>query len=347
MDARTGHGIGMLACLLAIAGCTSNAEGGVVGRADDVVAQPSPTASADPIATSSTTTSSTTTSTSSAPIATTAPASASILDTQILVPDVVGFTQAEAVETLAALNLDSPVVVERESFKEPGLVIRQHPAPGVVARFPVELVVAVSVADVPDFAGSAASEARRWANDREIANSYSTLLTLDFPDGSVISQTPAAGEAAQRELALVVAQAPATMMLADLAAEASDDYGSSAIRLAGVEHPATPYFDLGTNFVSNETGFVTFDIETGWVRLLMTLGIDDTNSAESTVQIDVFIDGVLLHTEILVVGTAVSLDFDIAGASRLHISATALAGGNDIDVGLIDTLLVGDQPAAP
>ena len=345
MDCRRRHAVAALALLVALAGCSSSARGSVTPISQDRDSA-TPTAAA---AISTTTVTGVPTTSSSIPIVTTVPISSPepILSSQVLVPDLVGLALADAVEALESLELDDPTVVTRESFKEPGRVIRQQPAPGAVARYAVELVVSSPVANVPDFVGTPASNARTWANDREISHSHTTVLTLDHPEGAIISQTPAAGAAAERELALVVAQNPLTMLLGDLPATASDDYGKAAIQLSGVDHPATPYFDIGTNFVSNETGFVTYDINQEWVRLLVTIGIDEGNDPASMVQIDVFIDDVLVTTEELRVGSPHAMNVDLTGASRVHITAVALSGGSDIDVGLVNAVLVSDQPAAP
>jgi len=117
----------------------------------------------------------------------------------IAVPNVVGMTQAEAQQVLEDEGLKTGEVTEKEVAEtEPGTVLSQDPTVGteVAKASAVNLEVAAGavLAKVPDVVGRTQDTAEQLITDAKLEPSVSGAPSDAVPAGSVVSQTPTAGQ---------------------------------------------------------------------------------------------------------------------------------------------------------
>ena len=119
---------------------------------------------------------------------------------KVAVPDVVGKTIEEAVADIEDAGLVVADVQETEDpSAEPGSVVSQTPEAGtkVEKGSGVTLTIAVSteMGEVPDIVGKTEEEARQLIIDAGfVPDPQPTQVSEEVPAGSIIEQTPAAGE---------------------------------------------------------------------------------------------------------------------------------------------------------
>jgi serine/threonine-protein kinase len=115
----------------------------------------------------------------------------------IVVPDLVGLTQAEAKKVLAAAHLKVGQVVPQNSDQPPGQVLAADPPPG--QQVPINTAVTLTVSNgrvqVPKVVGMTVDQATQTLQ----AAGFQVKLNPDTSPGSahVVSQDPAAGSYAQ------------------------------------------------------------------------------------------------------------------------------------------------------
>jgi eukaryotic-like serine/threonine-protein kinase len=116
--------------------------------------------------------------------------------TQVRVPNVVGFTQTAAEQTLRDAGL-KPVTETNVSDQAPGIVLQQDPAKGELLDRGAEVTIVVSKArkqvDVPTVVGQTVDEARATLEDAGLNLGKSTDQESSETEGTILEQTPAAG----------------------------------------------------------------------------------------------------------------------------------------------------------
>ncbi|HKJ01500.1 MAG TPA: PASTA domain-containing protein [Longimicrobiales bacterium] len=111
------------------------------------------------------------------------------------VPSVVGISTGNARRALADRDLEMGSILQVESAEPPGTVLRQAPEAGrpVPLRSTVDLVVAQGV-PVPDLSGTDTLQARSLLGAARLALGAAESRTSVAPVGSVIEQSPPAGD---------------------------------------------------------------------------------------------------------------------------------------------------------
>jgi serine/threonine-protein kinase len=118
---------------------------------------------------------------------------------RILVPDLRGRNQADAIGALTKAGLAIGPTLEREGPEPQGTVADHQPAAGaeVDAGTAVSLWIAVSappaLVEVPDLGGRTGSEAERIISQRNLALGRATTAESANPSGTVVRQEPSAG----------------------------------------------------------------------------------------------------------------------------------------------------------
>jgi eukaryotic-like serine/threonine-protein kinase len=161
--------------------------------------------------------------------------------TQVGVPDVVGDPVADAQATIEGRDLVADIVEEPTSDAEPGIVLRQNPAPNtrVDAGSTVTLTVSAPPANVTvpaNLVGMTQAEA-----EAAIVAANLTVGTItpntesDEEPGTVLSSNPASGESVppQTAVALEVAEEPDAITVPDVAGQ-SEQAARDAITGAGL-----------------------------------------------------------------------------------------------------------------
>jgi serine/threonine protein kinase len=116
--------------------------------------------------------------------------------TQVRVPDVVGFTQTAAEQTLRDAGL-KPVTETRASDQAPGIVLEQDPPKSELVDRGAEVTIVVSKArrqvDVPTVVGQTVDEATATLNDAGLKLGKTTEQESSETEGTIIEQSPTAG----------------------------------------------------------------------------------------------------------------------------------------------------------
>ena len=141
----------------------------------------------------------------------------------VLVPSLVGRTQAQAGELLKKAELVSGDVTSEESRRRQGTVLSQDPAPErrVVIGSSVDFVVARPVTvQVPSLVGRTRSDAAGLLQRAELALGDVTSQEARRPPGIVLSQQPAAGTIVTVDTAVAIVTAtPVTTLVPNLVSQ--------------------------------------------------------------------------------------------------------------------------------
>ena len=118
---------------------------------------------------------------------------------EITLPDLTNMTLDEAREELETLGLQYLIEYRFDEEFEENRIISQNPAPGrnVRENFPVELLVSTyeNAGEVPDVIYSTLDDARFLLDDAGFTVGELEYVFSDLPQGTVIRQTPRAGDA--------------------------------------------------------------------------------------------------------------------------------------------------------
>jgi serine/threonine-protein kinase len=132
---------------------------------------------------------------------------------QVRVPNVVGFTQTGAEQRLREVGL-KPVTETRVSDQTAGTVLDQDPPQGEVVNSGSDVTITVAKAprqiDVPSVVGQTIDDARAALEDAGLKLGKTSEQESSEAEGSIISQTPAAGERVDKGTAVdvIVAKTP-------------------------------------------------------------------------------------------------------------------------------------------
>lgn len=190
------------------------------------------------------------------------------------VPDVTGFTQAQATEAIEAEGLVVAVGIESEPSPKiaRNSVTRTEPVAGTGAKRgdEVKLYVASGQVDLPDLAGMTQAEAAQTLSDLGLTGSFTNTPTNDVEEGRVVSQSPNAGSVNQgQRVDVAIAQAiPVATVPANLVgmtfADAQKALGDAGLGLQTA--PGTIASPTGRVVSSNPAGGT--EVEPGSVVVL-------------------------------------------------------------------------------
>ena len=179
----------------------------------------------------------------------TAVAFALAIPPDVILPDLAGMTEADALEALARSDLDGGTLEYRESAAEAGLVLEQWPAAGqpVAVGSAVDLVIAaVATVEIPNLVGLPVDGARQVLGAlRLVVGSETRQPSRVDAEGTVIAQDPpaAARFAVGSPVDLVVAE-PALIRVPEIVGLAIDDVDGALTAAGLVAGPVEPRFSL-------------------------------------------------------------------------------------------------------
>jgi serine/threonine-protein kinase len=146
------------------------------------------------------------------------------------VPDVTGLTVADAQGQLTDLGFTVTVAPGTSSMKvDAGSVLRMDPPPGTSVDRGSTVTIVPSTGppprDVPDVTGRTLEKARKAIERAKLVPGEPTLeFSQDVPEGSVISQMPADGQAPQGStVELVVSKGPPPRPVPDVVGRSVED----------------------------------------------------------------------------------------------------------------------------
>ncbi len=167
----------------------------------------------------------------------------------VILPDLAGMTEADALEALARSDLDGGTLEYRESAAEAGLVLEQWPAAGqpVAVGSAVDLVIAaVATVEIPNLVGLPVDGARQVLGAlRLVVGSETRQPSRVDAEGTVIAQDPpaAARFAVGSPVDLVVAE-PALIRVPEIVGLAIDDVDGALTAAGLLAGPVEPRFSL-------------------------------------------------------------------------------------------------------
>ena len=167
----------------------------------------------------------------------------------VLLPDLAGMTEADALEALAGSDLTGGALEFRESATAAGLVLEQWPAAGqaVAVGSAVDLVIAaVETVEIPNLVGLPVDGARQVLGALRLAvGSETRQPSREEADGTVLAQDPpaAARFAVGSPVDLVVAE-PALVRVPEIVGLAIDDVDAALTGAGLAAGPVEPRFSL-------------------------------------------------------------------------------------------------------
>ncbi len=143
---------------------------------------------------------------------------------QVPVPSVLGFSQAQATSTLVnqGFKVDPPVFQTTDKASEVGNVIAQDPVAGTMVDTGSTVTITVGKAPkqvpVPDLIGKTEDEAKTAIGHAKLKVGNITQQASAAPVGQVIAQNPIAGQSVSQGSAVdfVVSSGPGTVTVPDL-----------------------------------------------------------------------------------------------------------------------------------
>lgn len=317
----------LIACvtaLLLVVGCSTASD---LSQADTTAPSTSQPSSVAPSSTDASITVEPAAPSSSVPEEQQEPASAEM-------PDLIGLSESEARDVLADNAIDGPTVEERPSFEAPGTVIDQVPSAGRVVSGTVSVVVSVAFPPMPDFVGEDVSSVRKWTDELDIDLRIEERLTIESADGTVLEQIPVANSEVGRELAIVVADEPLLVFLAEFEGRLDSlYYDIETIDMNGVTYTNTPTLSKARSS-RTAAGWVSYNLSRDWQTLVVQLGIDDSaGSLDAASKIEFRGDGELLEEATVRFGEVVEVEVDVSGVLRLEIIRTNITGVGQIGLG--------------
>jgi NPCBM/NEW2 domain/PASTA domain len=267
-------------------------------------------------------------------------------------PDLVGETENEARSTLLGLGIAASdvFVEERESLEAAGTVIETVPSAGGRITGSVNLLVAVPVGDVPDFAGEPISVVREWAEQRGVTVTEDPVPDDTAPEGQVIETTPGAGQTATSEIVVRYATNPLVVPLPDIPYTNDLYYCYSAD--FGIEASVNGEFQQDSIAIepdddSSTPCVIEYNLGRDWTRLKATVGVEDSSDTDVRYRVQIVgDDNELWNHEVLFAQTQ-DLDVDMTNVLRLQIVVTTLVPDLDGRAVLGNIRLIGDEDVVP
>lgn len=171
------------------------------------------------------------------------------------------------------------------------------------------------------------------------------------PDGTVLDQSPAAGQPLVPPITITVARTPTLVYLADLKYVSERGVNSDS----NVSVNGNTYIHgltLGSVACGGGTASVEYDLSRRYTKLSSVIGQTDRSASGVTTRTEISLDGKPVFSKQFGLGQPQQLDLDITGALRLQIVVTNVGASNtcareSVAVGFGDPQLNGlPQPSA-
>ena len=157
----------------------------------------------------------------------------------------------------------------------------------------------------------------------------------DATDGTVLTQSPAAGAPMDGAVSVTVARQPVLTYLDSMSPATGgwDDQRASA--LSGKIYPHSVSSSVSSCYTGDR---VEYNLSRGYRKLVATVGLDDNSPDDSLVmQLEIFADGRKVSATKVVYGKPIPLTVDVTGVLRLRVQWQPVAGGCRTDA-----LVLGD-----
>ncbi len=275
-----------------------------------------------------------------------------------VMPELVGMTESEAREHLAAKGLDDVQIVDQQEIGTAGEVLRQQPKAGNDAAGTVTLTVRTEVPLLPDYAGrqerDAVAELEQWG----VQVIINEKVDETRPEGEVLGSVPAAESKIGQQVELTVAARPVTLYLSDddaplidiFLGEQYSRWSDSAV--ANRDRPSvsvdgTMYsksvwiqYDwredlderVGQPLDSVVPSQMDFDLSRDWSIFRATAGVGDSSQSPVRAIFRIIVDGQTLDEHTIALGTPVDLDIPVENALRLRLEVEPLIAGRGVYV---------------
>jgi serine/threonine-protein kinase len=170
---------------------------------------------------------------------------------------------------------------------------------------------------MPSLIGSTLSDATARLERAGIEVSTEDVLDEKAVDGTVLEQTPAAGEPVPTKATLKVARQPVSVFLADM--KPVEGYVQSGLAtMNGTAYTRSVFFD------TYDDGDAGWDLGRHYRRLRAVVGLRDDAPSGSKMKLEVFADGRSIFARNIALGETVPIDLDVTGVLRLRLTATDL-----------------------
>lgn len=270
---------------------------------------------------------------------------------QVVVPDLVGMTAAEAADALDAVDLVVGDTGQEYSDEPTGTVLSQNPGSGsaLEPNSPVAIVLSQGreqfpIPDLVDMAESEALAALRSAGFE--LNTIQREFNTEITEGNVISQSPAPGSTAPAGTAitLVVSRGTELKRVPDVVGQTQDE-ARSALEAEGFKVAVNEEFnaevEAGRVISQNPDGGVSVDAGSE-IEILVSQGIEQ-----------VAVPKVLDMTEEEAVAALEELGFDVVVNYQLAPEGVGIVLAQDpthnskVQAGSTVTIWVGQAPEEP
>ena len=191
---------------------------------------------------------------------------------------------------------------------------------------PTTTTAEVELTTAPDLVGMTIAEAQDQLPstvDVEIVDS----IQQGAEPGTVVEQTPAAGEALDGQITLTVAQAAMQVYLDELRSvnggwTYSNGGGTSSMAGKTYLHSLGAYVGR-----CNSSNSVEYNLSKGFRQLTATTAIDDNSeNAETVAQLEIFADNRPVFSETVTFGKPIPITLDLSGVLRLKIQWSTVRG---------------------
>jgi hypothetical protein len=246
----------------------------------------------------------------------------SVPEAPVAMIDVRGMSLEEAEDALRDADIEFEVE-EEVGGGQIGTVLEQRPAPGEDVVGPAQLTVAVAPATMPDLVELTLDDAQARMEDVGATVTVVEVLDEGRPDGTVVAQTPAAGEPFAPQVELQVARQPVSVFLADLDA-VEGGFAEVQANVNGVDyvHSLVEHADSGPDLAG-------YDLGRHYTRFRAIVGQRDDSDSGVVVRFEVFADGRPVYQRDLALGEQDTVDLDVTGVLRLQLVVTKL-GEHDL-----------------
>ncbi len=243
-------------------------------------------------------------------------------------PDVVGLTEADALEALAGAGLQDDVETKDVPSLEPsGQVLSQLPEAGETVRGTVVISVAVSLPSMPDYVGKQADEVRSELEGWGVNVTIEQVVSEERPEGEVLGTTPSVDAKIGSDVVLEVASEPTSQGLSDgqLLVESYFTDNLSAVAVNGETIPEA----LGSERCrSGSASSWEFNIGRDWDTFEATVGLtDNSKSSAGQARFKVVVDNEVRWEQIVGFGQAVDVSANVKDGLRLTLLIEPLNDG--------------------
>lgn len=258
---------------------------------------------------------------------------------QVLMPDVRGLTQDDALTALADAGIPRSVISTRTVpwSGQRGLIVSQTPAFGQAAPDSVVLSVAAP-AEIPDVIGGPEAQAVRSLEDLGARVLTKRVYRPGTQAGSVLAVSPAVGKPVPEAVTLTVSEAAGAVFLSQVPS-IEGGCGTGETVLSGTDRLGAVLCRAGSVEFPNEVAYL---LRGGVQEIEGTIGIPDDQDPSATATLALVLDGKVVRTVRVKYGAPAEVSVKAPGALRLDVRVWTASEDLSPTVALADVELRGD-----